>query len=130
MTTSFHRNKVETGYILINPTDWSWMWDKFHLPQLIRKTVKDPAEMVATEYDHTIYELEGDMQDLADVKNSELLDKKVVKRNSEATLTITKEMTLQEELSEYLLYILELSEDKVPDIIGVFNDYASKIEME
>jgi DNA repair exonuclease SbcCD nuclease subunit len=130
MTTSFHRSKVDTGYLLINPNDWSWMWEKFKLPQLIRKTVKDPSEMVPTDYDHTIYEVEGNIQELADVKNSELLDKKVVKRSTEATLTISKDMTIQEELSEYLLYILELEEDKVPEIIGVFNDYTSKIEME
>ena len=106
------------------------MWDAFEFPQLIRKTVADPSEMLPTDYHHTIYELEGDMQDLANVKNSELLDKKVIKRNNEATLIIDKEMTLQEELVEYLTYILEISENKIPDIVGVFNDYATKIEME
>ena len=70
------------------------------------------------------------MQDLANVKNSDLLDKKVVKRNSEATLIIDNEMTLEQELVEYLTYILEISETKIPKIVGVFNDYASKIEME
>ena len=74
--------------------------------------------------------LEGDMQDLANVKNNDLLDKKVVKRNTEATLIIDNEMTIQEELVEYLTYILEISEKQIPDIVGVFNDYAAKIEME
>ena len=36
MTTSFHRQEVETGYLLINPKDWSWNWWPFTLPQLIR----------------------------------------------------------------------------------------------
>jgi DNA repair exonuclease SbcCD nuclease subunit len=130
MTTSFHRNEVKTGYLLINPQDWSWMWDAFELPQLIRKTVSDPAEMVATEWHHTIYEVEGDIQELADVKNSELLDKKVVKKASESTLELSKEMTIQEELVEYLMYILELPESKIPNIVGLFNDYAGKIDME
>ena len=130
MTTSFHRSEVKTGYILINPEDWSWMWDAFELPQLIRKTVADPSEMLPTDYHHTIYELEGDMQELANVKNSELLDKKVVKRNTEATLIMDKEMSIQEELVEYLTYILEISENKISDIVGVFNDYAAKIEVE
>ena len=130
MTTSFHRNEVQTGYLLINPQDWSWMWDAFELPQLIRKTVSDPSEMIPTEYHHTIYEIEGDIQELANVKNSELLDKKVVKRSTEATLELAKDMTIQEELSEYLTYILEISDEKVTDIVGLFNDYASKIEME
>ena len=54
MTTSFHRARVKTGYLLINERDWSWMWEEFKLPQLIRQTVSDPNDMVATDYDHTI----------------------------------------------------------------------------
>ena len=130
MTTSFHRNEVQTGYLLINPQDWSWMWDAFELPQLIRKTVSNPDEMVATDWHHTIYEVEGDIQELAEVKNSDLLDKKVVKKSSEATLELAKDMSIQEELVEYLSYILELPDSKIPDIVGLFNDYAGKIDME
>jgi DNA repair exonuclease SbcCD nuclease subunit len=130
MTTSFHRSIVDTGYILINENNWNWMWEKFHLPQLIRKTVKDPAHMVPTEYHHTIYEIEGDIQELASIKNSDLLDKKVVKRSSEATLVMDKDMTVEEELSEYLTYILGITEDRVLDILGTYNDYAAKVEME
>ena len=129
MTTSFHRNLVKTGYLLINEQDWSWMWEEFKLPQLIRKTVTSSEEMTATVFNHTIYEVEGDIQDLAGVKNSELLDKKVVKRKSEASLIMDKEMTIQEELVEYLTYILEINPDKIPDIIGTYNDYTSNIEM-
>ena len=130
MTTSFHRNVVETGYLLINENDWSWFWERFDLPQLIRKTVSDPKDMVSTDYHHTIYEIEGDIQELAGIKNTELLDKKVVKRSSETALVIEKDMTIEEELVEYLNYILEINEDRIPDIIGTFNDYASKVEME
>ena len=130
MTTSFHRNKVSTGYLLINEQNWDWIWEPFDLPQLLRKTVKDPSEMVQTEYDHTIYEIEGDIQALASVENTELLDKKVVRRAAETSLVIEKDMTIQEELAEYLMYILEINEEKVSDIVGTFNDYASKVEME
>lgn len=130
MTTSFHRTEVSTGYLLINPNDWTWRWDPFSLPQLIRKTVKNPEEMIPTDYHHTIYEIEGDIQELANIKNSELLDKKVVKRSSEATLVIEKDMTIQEELVEYLRYILELPEERITDIVGTFNDYAATVEME
>lgn len=130
MTTSFHRNVVETGYLLINEANWSWVWGKFELPQLIRKTVSDPKDMISTSYHHTIYEIEGDLQELAGIKNTELLDKKVVKRSSETALFIEKDMTIEEELVEYLNYILEINEDHVHNIIGTFNDYASKVEME
>ena len=129
MTTSFHRNLVKTGYILINENNWEWMWEEFHLPQLIRKTVKSEEDMIPTDFHHTIYEIEGDIQDLATIKNSELLDKKVVVRKSETSLIMSKEMTIQEELMEYLTYILQINEDKVPDIIGTYNDYASNLEM-
>jgi DNA repair exonuclease SbcCD nuclease subunit len=130
MTTSFHRTEVKTGYLLINPENWEWIWEPFELPQLIRKTAINPNEMVPTDYHHTIYEIEGDMQELANVKNSELLDKKVIKRSSEATLVIDKDMTIQDELVEYLTYILEIPVARIPNIMSIFNDYATKIEME
>ena len=129
MTTSFHRNEVKTGYLVIDD-DWNWTWHEFDLPQLIRKTVTSTEDMVQTEWHHTIYEVEGDVSDLSGVKNSELLDKKVIKRKTEATLILDKEMTIEEELGEYLSYILELDEDKVKKIIGVFSDNARKAEME
>ena len=128
MTTSFHRNRVHTGYLLIDE-DFSWEWGEFDLPQLIRKTVDSPEDMVPTEWDHTIYELEGDVQDLALVKNSELLDKKVVKREVEATLNLTADMTIGDELVVYLQDILSLDEDKIKNIIGVYSDYSTEVEL-
>jgi len=131
MTTSFHRNNVETGYLMIDDNDgFQWTWHAFDLPQLIRKTVTDPSEMVQTEFDHTIYEIEGDVADLSSIKNSELLDKKVIKRKTEATLILGKEMTMEEELGEYLSYILELDDSKVKNILGVFSDYAKEVTVE
>jgi DNA repair exonuclease SbcCD nuclease subunit len=129
MTTSFHRNQVQTGALLIDESDWSWKWHEFKLPQLIRKTVDDPNDMIQTSYDHTIYEVEGDIQDLALVKNSELLDKKVVKRQVEARLSLTAEMTISDELVLYLQDILQLDDDKIRNIIGVFNDYSAEAKM-
>jgi DNA repair exonuclease SbcCD nuclease subunit len=127
MVTSFHRNRVKTGYILIDGNDLtSWEWGEFELPQLIRKTITDPDDMVATDYDHTIYELEGDVVDLAKTKNTDLLDKKLVKRSSDTALILHKDMTIEDELAEYLTYIMELPADKVKTALGVFRDYASK----
>tara|TARA_B100001778_G_scaffold107842_1_gene88282 strand:+ start:959 stop:1912 length:954 start_codon:yes stop_codon:yes gene_type:complete len=128
MTTSFHRNIVKTGYLTIDD-NFDWTWHKFELPQLIRKTVDSPDEMVQTDFHHTIYELEGDVQDLAKVKNSELLDKKVVKRTVEATLNLHAEMTMSDELGIYLKEILSLDDDKIRNIMGVFNDYSAKTEV-
>jgi DNA repair exonuclease SbcCD nuclease subunit len=124
MTTSFHRDVVKTGYILIEPSfPEVWTWHEFDLPQLLRKTVSSEVEMIATDFHHTIYEIEGDVADLANIKNSELLDKKVVKRSSEATLNL-KDLSMEEELVEYLSAILNLNDDKIKSIMGVFNDYS------
>ncbi len=127
MTTSFHREIVKTGYIqILNPNYWEWQ--EFELPQLLRKTIGSEDEMIATDYHHTIYEIEGDVADLATVKNSELLDKKVVKRSTEATLNL-KNMTIDEELVEYLSAILSLTDDKIKNIMAVFNDHSKNATM-
>ena len=145
MTTSFHRDVVKTGYLLIEPgldtkkvstpilsahellekQGEGWTWHEFDLPQLLRKTVTCEDEMIATDFHHTIYEIEGDVADLANIKNSELLDKKVVKRSTEATLNL-KEMSMEEELVEYLSAILNLNDEKIKSIMGVFNDYSKE----
>ena len=126
MTTSFHREIVKTGYIIIRKNTWEWV--EFDLPQLLRKTITSEDEMIATDYHHTIYEIEGDVADLATVKNSELLDKKVVKRSTEATLNL-KNMTIDQELVEYLSAILNLTDDKIKNIMAVFNDYSKNATM-
>lgn len=123
MTTSFHRNEVDTGYIVIND-DWSWSWHKFYLPQLIRKTVSDPSEMVKTDWHHTVYELEGSIKDLSKIENTELLDKKLVKRSSDTALVLDKKLGVRGELVEYLRYIQELPEKEIESIMEVFNEYS------
>ena len=127
MTTSFHRDIVKTGYIQILNANY-WEWAEFELPQLLRNTITSEEEMIATDYHQTIYEIEGDVADLATVKNSELLDKKVVKRSTEATLNL-KNMTIDEELVEYLSAILNLTDDKIKNIMAVFNDHSKNATM-
>ena len=51
-------------------------------------------------------------QDLSKVKNSDLLDKKVIKREVEATLSLHGDMTIEDELAEYLKEILSLDDNK------------------
>lgn len=131
MVTSFHRSRVSTGYILIDGDDLSkWTWHEFSLPQLIRKTVKSEDEMIPTDYDHTIYEIEGNISELSKIKSNDLLDKKITKRKSDTALVLTKDMTKTQELSEYLLYILELDENTVEEALKVYNDYASRASVE
>jgi|GEM_PF-691435 DNA repair exonuclease SbcCD nuclease subunit len=139
MTTSFHRNIVKTGYLIIDDGyeygdgstdgDRDWTWYEFNLPQLLRKTIEDPADMTQTEFHHTIYEVTGDVQDLAKVKNSELLDKKVVTRQVDARLDLSGDLSMSDELVKYLQEILSLDDNKTKQIIGVFNDYSSEVEV-
>lgn len=127
LTTSFHRNNVSTGCILIDSEDLTkWTWRELKLPQLIRKTVSDPSEMLPGDYDHIIYELEGDVIDLAKVKDTDLLDKKLVKRATDTALILKKDMSIGDELQEYLLYIMELPEEKIKRVITTFHDYTAK----
>ena len=125
MTTQFHRNLVKTGYIIIEEDNWQWY--QFELPQLLRKTVTSEKEMVPTEYHHTIYEIEGDIAELSSVANSDLLDKKVIKRKTETALLLSDDMTIEDELAEYLSYILELENNTVKEVLSTFHDYSKEI---
>jgi DNA repair exonuclease SbcCD nuclease subunit len=124
MTTSFHRSSVDTGYLLIDSDDLTqWTWHKFKLPQLIRKTVSTAEEMIPTEYDHTIYEIEGDLQKLSTIANTDLLDKKIVKRNTEVSINLT-DKTIEEELATYLQEVLNVTDDALDATMEVFNAYS------
>jgi DNA repair exonuclease SbcCD nuclease subunit len=123
VTTSFHRSNVDTGVILFDTDVLQHEWIKLDLPQLIRKTIQAGEPMPPTDYDHTIYEVEGDMSSLSGLENTELLDKKVVKRSSDTALILDPKMSLAEEVEEYLRYILELPDNTVHDVLKELNDY-------
>jgi len=111
MVTSFHREptKGSNGVFLINPTTFEHEWIELDLPQLIRKKVVGEHDMVPTEYHHTIYEIEGDLETLSKIAKSELLDKKVVKDvSTPATLNMSGDVL--EELSEYLVVVKGIKE--------------------
>ena len=122
-TTSFHRKEVKTGVIVIETDDMSWEWVEIEVPQLIRKTVNTEEEIIKTDYHHTIYELEGDAVDLSQIsKDNSLLDKKIVRHNSESTLEL-KGLTIKEELAVYLKEIVSLSDIKLLKALEVYDDY-------
>ena len=83
--------------------------------------------MPATKYDHTIYEIEGDISELGSIQDNELIDKKVVKRDLDTALILSPQMTLEEEVNEYLKYIMQLNDDTVKDILLELNNYADKL---
>jgi hypothetical protein len=123
VTTSFHRSRVDTGVIIIDTTTLDHRWVKLELPQLIRKTIRAGEPMPAGEYDHVVYEVEGDVSELSMIESSELVDKKVLRRVSDIALILAADMSLADEVREYLLYILELDEYKVNELIMEFSKY-------
>lgn len=129
MTTTFHREEVETGVMLIDSSTWTYEWKALELPQLLRKTIKSPEDLIPTEYHHTIYEIEGNLQDLSQVQTSDLLDKKLVRRNNEASLLLSSDMSMVEKLEEYLRYVLELPDANIKSILKVYNDLTQNAGM-
>lgn len=127
-TTSFHRNRVDTGAILLDVDTLEHEWLKFNLPQLIRKTVGVDDPKPQTDFDHTVYQVEGDMQELGALEDSALIDKKVLKRESDVALVLDPEMSLSEEVREYLLYVLQLPEDTAANVIKEFLNHVDKIQ--
>lgn len=128
VTTSFHRSRVATGVILLDSSSLSHTFYELKLPQLLKKTLKAGEEPVATDYDHTIYEVEGDMSELSAVEDSDLIDKKIVRRETDTTLILEPEMTLAQEVDEYLRYVLQLSDDAVEEVLKELNNYAAKLD--
>jgi len=130
VTTSFHRHNVDTGVVILDTESLTHEWRKLQLPQLIRKTVAVHDPKPPTDYDHTIYQVEGDMQELGELEDSDLIDRKVIKRDTDSALILDKEMSMSEEIREYLAYILELPEDTIENVLKEFQNYADKIESE
>lgn len=129
-TTSFHRHTVETGAILLDVESLEHKWLKFNLPQLLKVTVSAGDPTPATEFHHTIYEVEGDMQQLQTLADTDLVASKIIKRDSDSALILEPDMDLSEEIREYLTYILELPGDTIDKVIKEFQNHANKISTE
>ena len=125
-TTSFHRSRVDTGAILLDANSLEHTWLKFNLPQLIKRTIAADETPVPTDFDHTIYEVQGDMQELGDLADSELIASKVLKRDTDSALMLDAEMTLDQEVREYVTYILELPEPTVDKVLKEMQNHAEK----
>lgn len=129
ITTSFHRSFVDTGVILLDTTTLDSEFVKLEVPQLIRKTIKAGESMVADDYHHVIYEVEGDMAELAAVSDNSLLDKKVVKRSIDTALILSPEMTVEQEVIEYLSFILELPQETIDACLKELHDNSKNLTL-
>jgi hypothetical protein len=127
-TTSFHRSSVRTGCILLDISTLEHSWLEFNLPQLIKKTVGVDDPKPQTHPDHTIYEIEGDLHELSKLEDSDLIDKKVVKRAQDTQLILDPNMTLGEEVREYLAYILNLPDETIQEVLEELYNNAEKLK--
>lgn len=123
LSTSFHRSPVTNGVIRFDTETLEHEFIPLGLPQLIRKTVENQVEAIPTEYDHTIYEITGNVLELAGVDTTAAhIDKKVVQKNTEKTLNLENK-TVSEELIEYLTQIQKIDKKDIEDILKVYHDY-------
>ncbi len=130
VTTSFHRSTVDTGVIILDSETLSHEWRKLEVPQLIRKTIQAGEPMLPTDYHHTIYEIEGDLSELGNIEDSDLLDKKVIKRDTDVALILEPEMTLEDEVTEYMKYILQVPDDIIEKCLKELHDNIKDTKME
>ena len=130
MTTSFHRSEVDTGAILLDTDTLTHEWLKFELPQLIRKTIKAGEPTLATDFHHTIYEVEGTLDELQALESNDLIATKISTRETEVSLILEQGMTLSDEVREYLQFVLQLQNDAIEDIMLEFANHAGKLENE
>lgn len=125
VSTSFHRSAIETGVVVLDTDTLEHDWIVLNLPQLIRKTVKVGEQMTPGTYDHIIYEVEGNLSELINVEDSELVDKKLVKKSTDLTLILDSSMSLEQEVTEYLTYVLGLEETSIKNIVEEFKIHES-----
>jgi DNA repair exonuclease SbcCD nuclease subunit len=116
LNTTFDRDdKREYGVDVIhlnNIDDYTVEFVNLNLPKLIRRTVSVGTELTPDSYHHVIYEVTGSIDELAKVKKTDMLDKKMVEKpTTDATLDL-KDKTLYEELEIYLNYI-KVSEQQI-----------------
>jgi len=109
MNVSFDRDeKKDYGVNVIDYIDhqnYSVDFRILDLPKLIRRTVNVGEELKEDTYNHVIYEVTGNLDELSKVKDSKLLDKKIAFKPNEDSKLDLKDKTLVEELTIYLDHI-------------------------
>lgn len=126
LTTSFHRETVKSGVLLIEERTGSWQWEPIKTPQMLKKLVNNTESIVKSDYDLVVYDLEADALMLKQVTEEEaaLLDKKIVSRPTlDVSLTLDPSMSVEQELLEYLQYIENIEGDELATIMGKFYEH-------
>ena len=125
INTSFARTRSENehGYIVIDTETLDWEFHPLDLPQLIRKSVTSTDQIKKGEVDHIIYEVEGDSATLSNIKDHDLLDKKVnTEYESQAALDL-RDLLYSEELAVYLKEVQGLDDKEIARLITKVRQY-------
>jgi len=129
LSITFHRKPISNGVILFDTETHKHEWIDLELPQLIRKTVDDTKHILKTEYDHTIYEITGNILDLSGIDtSSDLIDKKIISKKTDTTLDLSNK-SIEEELQLYFKDVLKLEKEDIVDTMRIFNDYYKAAEV-
>lgn len=109
LNTSFDRDarrKYGVDIIHFNSVDdYTVEFVDLALPMLLRKTITTTEEMVPDRYNHVIYEVKGSIDELAKVEKTDLLDKKIVQKDTGKSSLDLKDKSIFEELELYLDHI-------------------------
>jgi DNA repair exonuclease SbcCD nuclease subunit len=123
LNTTFDRDDSrEYGvdiFSVIDSRNYTRSFVDLKLPKLIRRTIKVGESMVASIYDHVMYEVTGTIDELSRVEKSDLLDKKMVEKPSSDSTLDLKNKSIFEELEMYLGYI------KVADVQKIMAEFKS-----
>jgi hypothetical protein len=66
------------------------------------------------------------MTELSGVEDNQLIDKKIVRRETDTALILAPELSLSEEVAEYLRYVLNLNEDSIQKALQELKDNEHK----
>ena len=128
VSTSFHRTPIKNGVIIFDTETLEHDWIDLELPQLIRKTVSNIDDAIPTDFDHTIYEIEGNIAELGNIDTAgEHIDKMVVKKDTEKSLDLEGK-TIEEELALYLREVLQFNTEQVTNVVSTFHEYTKEVE--
>jgi DNA repair exonuclease SbcCD nuclease subunit len=122
LSTSFHRNKVNNGIIIFDTDTLEHEWIDLKLPQLLRKTISSKEKTIQTDYDHTIFEVIGNINELNNIIiGNNNIDKKIVYKESNKQLDLSNK-SIAEELEIYLKEIQKLSDSDITNVLRVFSE--------
>ena len=125
-TTSFHKEEVETGAILLDTDTLEIEWLKYNLPQLIEKSLEIGEEKYVDGFHHYKYTIVGDMDQLSSVEADELVTKKHINKINDVQLILDSHLSIDQEAAEFMEHILMLNPEAISKALSKLRDECSQ----